>query len=242
VTVEESSQRSRGFVFLSLGTAVAKAAGQSELRVHENGPGALNLPLTAAQRGSMNTRAARPETLQLMSQLISRLTQESFEIKNPAFWSTKAEMCAAAPSRFHDVMKMSVTCDGGLTRRAKTPLCGTCTSCLLRRQALLSSGLREIDRADLERMVGDGLSARRANASPMVLAMLQQIRQVDRAVHDDEPWAALLDRYPELGGVRRSLSARPEQIVDLLDRYSGEWARLNYAIVKEFMSQPKAGS
>jgi hypothetical protein len=57
---QESSQRSRGFVFLALGAAVANAAGRDQLRVHENGPGALNLPLTAAQRGSMNTRAARP--------------------------------------------------------------------------------------------------------------------------------------------------------------------------------------
>jgi 7-cyano-7-deazaguanine synthase in queuosine biosynthesis len=238
---QESSQRSRGFVFLSLGAAVANAAGGNELRVHENGPGALNLPLTLAQRGSMNTRAARPETLALMSDLVTRLTGQAFEVRNPAFWATKAEMCLKASPEIHDLMTHSVTCDGALTRREKTPLCGTCTSCLLRRQALLASDLDHVDGADLARMNGDGLAARRENANPMVLAMLQQARQINLAVSADDPWGALLARFPELGAARRSLGVEPSMVVDLLARYAADWKRLRYPLTREFLGSPPRG-
>lgn len=238
---QESSQRSRGFVFMSLGAAVANAAGQNELRVHENGPGALNLPLTLGQRGSMNTRAARPETLVLMSDLVAQLTSRPFAVHNPAFWTTKAEMCAVASPSLHELMKRSVTCDGALTRREKTPLCGTCTSCLLRRQALLASGLDEVDRADLERMIGDGLAAQRENADPMVLAMLQQARQISRAVDEAKPWDALLIRFPELGGARRALGIEPSKMVDLLSRYAENWKRVGYPLTREFLESSRGG-
>ncbi|HWI94501.1 MAG TPA: 7-cyano-7-deazaguanine synthase [Solirubrobacterales bacterium] len=234
-TGEEPSQRSRGFVFLSLGAAVADAAGCAELRVHENGPGALNLSLTAAQQGSMNTRATRPETLQMMGALIHRLTGRPFEIRNPAFWSTKAEMCAAARPGLHALMAESVTCDGALTRRSKDPLCGTCTSCLLRRQALLASGLRLVDNADIERMAGDGLSATRSKANPMVLAMLQQVREIARALQGDDPWRALVERFPELVGARYCLDVKQERLVDLLERYVRDWRAVDYSLVREFL-------
>lgn len=238
---EESSQRSRGFVFLSLGIAVAKAAGCDELRVHENGPGALNLPLTAAQQGSMNTRAARPETLAMMSELIRTLTGEPFRVHNPAFFSTKAEMCANAPSALGELIASSVSCDGGFTRRNKeAPLCGVCTSCLLRRQALLAGGLPDVDAADVEKMPGDGLAASRANANPMVLAMLNQARQLDRALSSDRPWEALLRRFPELGDARRALDVTPEQIFELLSRYVSDWRVVDYSLIREFL--PRAGS
>jgi hypothetical protein len=46
---EEITQRSRGFIHLSLGAAVAATIGSAKLHVFENGIGAINLPYTAAQ-------------------------------------------------------------------------------------------------------------------------------------------------------------------------------------------------
>lgn len=232
----EESQRSRGFVFLSFGAAVANAAGCSELRVHENGPGALNLPLTSGQQGSMNTRAARPETLKMMGELITRLTDRSFKVVNPAFWLTKAEMCSQAEDALPPLMTRSISCDKGMTRRSATePLCGVCTSCLLRRQALLASGLKNVDDADLERMAGDGLAANRSHANPMVLAMLQQAHEIDLALAADSPWTALIKRFPDLGRARRALDAAPDEIVDLLSRYIENWRQISYPIAGELL-------
>jgi Queuosine biosynthesis protein QueC len=233
---EESSQRSRGLVFAALGAVVARAAGVSALRLHENGPGAMNLPLTAGQLGSMNTRAARPETLQRMSQLFSELFEDQFEIVNPAFWSTKAEMCAAAPAEAHELMKASITCDSGLTRRVKNgQLCGRCTSCLLRRQALLASGLTELDQFDLEQMAGDALASLRGHANVMVLAMLSQAADLSLALESPEPWSELVARFPELPSIRRALDVPPERLVDLLARYVRDWRRVPRPIVGELI-------
>lgn len=233
---EEQSQRTRGFVFLSLGAAVAAAAGRDELRVHENGPGALNLPLTPGQQGSMNTRAARPETLKMMQELISLLRGSSFQIVNPAFWLTKAQMCDGAPEATHELLARSVSCDGGFTRRiADARLCGTCTSCLLRRQALLAAGLSDLDQQDMRQMPGDALAASRVHADPMVLAMLQQAAEIDRAASSPEPWGALVDCFPELPSARRALGARPADMVKLLRRYSEDWRSLPQPLVADFL-------
>ncbi len=232
----EKSQRTRGFVFLSLGAAVACAAGHEELRVHENGPGALNLPLTPGQQGSMNTRAARPETLSMMQELVSRLRSAPFQIINPAFWLTKAQMCERSPVTTASLLGRSVSCDGGFTRRIPgARLCGTCTSCLLRRQALVAGGLPQLDRADLEQMPGDGLAASRAHANPMVLAMLQQAAEIDRAISSQDPWSALVDRFPELPSARRALEAPADDLVDLLRRYAEDWRSLPQPLVTDFL-------
>lgn len=234
---EESSQRTRGLVFLSLGLVVARAAGVGELRMHENGPGALNLPLTGGQHGSMNTRAARPETLLLMQDLASRLFGQDMSIVNPQFWRTKAEMCKAAPADLHPLMAESVTCDGGLTRRvAEGQLCGVCTSCLLRRQALLASGLGQLDHEDLARMAGDGLGARREHAAPSVLAMVGQAARLQMALAETDPWAALVDHFPELSSARRAFGATPDQFVDLLQRYVDDWRAVPYSLVSEMLA------
>jgi 7-cyano-7-deazaguanine synthase in queuosine biosynthesis len=234
---DESSQRSRGLVFAALGAVVARAADVSQLRLHENGPGAMNLPLTAGQAGSMNTRAARPETLRKMSLLFSELFEHDFEIVNPAFWKTKAEMCAAAPADAHGLMKASVTCDSGLTRRVKKgQLCGQCTSCLLRRQALLAAGLTEVDRSDLDHMVGDALATQRTHADVMVLAMLGQAADISLALKNEDPWSELVDRFPELPSIRRALNVRPERLVDLLARYVRDWQRVRRPLVDELVA------
>lgn len=57
---EESSQRTRGFLFLTLGAVSAIAAGTKELFLYENGIGAINLPYDGTQVGTYNSRATHP--------------------------------------------------------------------------------------------------------------------------------------------------------------------------------------
>jgi hypothetical protein len=238
---EEESQRSRGFLFLAFGIVVADAAGLDQLRVYENGVGALNLPLTSAQRGSMNTRAMRPETLAMMSRLASELLERPFEIVNPSFWMTKAQMCADAPADLHGLIARSVSCDTGLTHRADTThLCGRCTSCLLRRQALLAAGRSDLDALDVQRMRGDVLACRQAeHAEPWLVCMLAQAMTIERAI-DRGGWAALVDAYPELAGARRELGCEPAQILALLERYVSDWRAVPSPLVSRFLA-PAAG-
>jgi 7-cyano-7-deazaguanine synthase in queuosine biosynthesis len=234
---EEESQRSRGFLFLAFGIVVANAAGLDQLRVYENGVGALNLPLTSAQRGSMNTRAMRPETLAMMSRLACELLERPFEIVNPSFWMTKAQMCAAAPRELHELIAKSVSCDTGLTHRADTThLCGQCTSCLLRRQALLAAGLSDVDALDVLQMRGDVLACRQTeHAAPWLVCMLAQAMTTERAI-DQGRWAGHVDAYPELASARRELGCEPERLLELLERYVSDWRALPSPVVGRFLA------
>ncbi len=71
---DEWSQRGRGFLFLTLGSATALAIQKHELFVFENGIGAINLPINGTQVGTYNSRAVNPITLIRMAEFIRVLT------------------------------------------------------------------------------------------------------------------------------------------------------------------------
>lgn len=233
---EESSQRTRGLLFASMGAVVARAAGTNRLQIHENGPGSLNLPMSSGQFGSMNTRAARPETLRMLGTMFSQLFGEPFELVNPSFWKTKAEMCREARRQIDPLITKSVTCDTGLTRRvSEGQLCGYCTSCLLRRQALIAAGRSDLDDADRRQMIGDALAAQRQYAKPTALAMVSQAADMSLCLSAGNPWSALVHRWPDLISVREALDVDPAQLVALLERYVTDWEKVRLPVVREML-------
>ncbi|HYT45741.1 MAG TPA: hypothetical protein VEP90_25675, partial [Methylomirabilota bacterium] len=66
---KDSALRSRGFVFILLGSACACLLGQSSLHIYENGVGAINLPFTRAEVGLDHARSVHPLSLYYMSGL-----------------------------------------------------------------------------------------------------------------------------------------------------------------------------
>ena len=234
----EESARSRAFVFLALGAAAALSGGCDELRVYENGPGALNLALGSGQRGAMNTRAMRPETLERMSRLVEGAAGTPFSIVNPNMRKTKAEMCAEAGPNLDQAISRSRSCDTALTgrRRSDAP-CGRCTSCVLRRQALLAAGRSDLDALDVDLMGGDSLRARGSGIVENALRlMLGQVHQMSVCLGEGDPWAALVDAWPDLVSARTSMGVGPQEMVGLLGRYCEEWCRLDSPVVRRLLA------
>lgn len=235
---EEPSQRTRAFVFLALGVAAAVAAHCDELRVYENGPGSLNLALNAGQRGAMNTRAMRPETLGLMGQLVTEVLGRPFEVVNPNQWRTKAEMCAAARPELDELVALCRSCDTALIgRRPGDAPCGRCTSCVLRRQALLAAGRGDLDARDVRQMRGDSLRAQVPGLiEPSLRLMVGQVHALSACLTASEPWRALVHRWPDLATARRALAAEPGQVIDLLSRYCAEWEQLDVPVIQRALA------
>lgn len=239
----EASQRTRGLVFLVLGSVSAATAGVHELRVYENGVGAMNLPLTEAQYGSHSTRAMRPETLVKAARVMSLVLEDEFLISNPSFTATKAEMCSRLPAPLRDSVEVTVSCDTGLTHRAsKVHLCGTCTSCLLRRQALRSGGLADHDDAEAQRYRVDvreiGSSA--DDRLRRLHYMLNQAAQMDRAMRDTRPKEALVRTFPDLRRIWEALSALghedPVALTQrLMAQYVEEWASFSHPLTPRYL-------
>ena len=236
----EKSQRMRAFVYLTIGVITAKQAGSDTLHVHENGVGALNLPLNETQLGVDNYRGVHPRSLMKVERLFSKVFEQEIHIKNPFLFNTKAEVCAALPrAGLSEAVRETVSCDKFPLRMPGTPQCGVCTSCILRRHALWSAGLRECDpetgyRYDILRSkenvpVDDRIGLH---------VMRGQADRIRSALESPNEWQELVRRYPELQIYSQEI-ARHEcitldssrgQIIDLYRRYCAEWDNLTHAL------------
>jgi hypothetical protein len=207
---EESSQRSRGFVFLLFGAAAAMMAKSKSLYVCENGVGAANLPFNEGQLGIDNTRGVHPLSLARMSDFLELVLGKSLPILNPFEFSTKTEMCRVLKKLgLGALIKMTVSCDSFPLRIPDSPAqCGVCTSCLLRRCSLHAAGLDGVDsstdyRFDVKK------SFARINKRELypLMAMLDQVDRIRVCLTQDSSWAMLTESFPELFEIQHGLCA-----------------------------------
>lgn len=243
---QESTQRSRGFGFLSIASSVAVTADISTIRVYENGIGAINLPYSHAQIGAQATRSMHPQSLRLAAALFSVVLDRPLSIVNASQDRTKADMCRQLPIELHPVVPQAMSCDTAFSHRA-SPIasCGRCMSCLLRRQALWAAGMGTLDqrtqyRTDVLRV---GMSD--SEEADELKAMLSQAARIDVALSDDEPWQSMLMEFPELIDTieaiagESSATAVSDQLVGMFGRYVNEWSSFPAPIVRAFLPHPR---
>lgn len=238
----ERSQRSRAFVHLVLGAVAATTVGVDELLVYENGIGALNLPYSEAQVGTHSTRAMHPRTIFLTSALMTEIIGRGFTITNTSFEMTKAQLVRAIPGAYRELVPMTVSCDGYPVRLPGTPLCGVCTSCVLRRQSLHAAGMAEVDQH--EPYAHDVLAITQPDARYAVglAAMLEQVAEMHVALRSRDPWTALVERFPALGRLQAlsadapllGLSSRLST-VELIRAYAAEWDAFPSPLVARYL-------
>lgn len=230
--VEEASQRTRGFLFLTLGGVSAIAAHASELHFSENGIGAINLPYDGTQIGAYNSRATNPIALLYMERFIRALTGQTVGIKNEFLFSTKAEMCAhEAVKDLRDRVCLTFSCDGFPVRTKNKAQCGSCTSCLLRRQALECAGLSQFDSDGYLRDLSAPGYAGTQRHLDSLRAMDWQAQKIRLALAEPNPWDALVNDFVELKRLelellragKMELSELRSGLLRLYSRYTSEW-------------------
>ena len=229
----EKSQRTRALVYLSLGVATAVQANSDTLFVYENGTGALNLPLNASQLGVDNYRGIHPRSLIMAERLFELALEQSIRIKNPFLFETKAEICGSLRvTGVADVVRETVSCDGYPLRVKGRAQCGTCTSCILRRQALQCAGLNAWDpsRDYLHDVLNNVANMDRAKLHGLEV-MRGQVYDIERCLSIEDPWTALALSFQELERTCLELADRnhedPDQIrgklINLYRTYVHEW-------------------
>jgi len=211
----ETSQRTRGMLFLASGAMAAMATGADGLVVAENGVGAINLPYLASQRGSEATRAMHPRTLHMFGEIVTALTGSDFSVDAPYLMNTKAELIDLTDIAADNALSYTVSCDSGFSARvADREPCGRCTSCILRRQSLIAAA----------RPVIDGrLSYRcqRPSELPEFAAMAWQAYRLRRCLHQPDCWNSLLLEFPELVHLDGLVSR--DHVLRLYNRYVQEF-------------------
>lgn len=149
----DTNFRSRSLLFIALGCYFAELLGEGvPVLIPENGPIALNFPLTPARRGSCSTRTVHPHFIAGLNQILERVGILN-PVHNPYELKTKGEMvdecrdqallgsayaltrsCSKFGRKGHWINKQGPS--------GKAPLgCGICIPCLFRRAALHKRGL-----------------------------------------------------------------------------------------------------
>jgi hypothetical protein len=146
---DETSTRTRSFLFLAFGLAIASMDGLP-LWIPENGFASLNLPMTADQRGSLSTRTTHPLFLEQLATLASAAGAHA-QIENPLSGMTKGEMFRRVGELVGDDAAsgfLSATHSCGHTGHRNFKIsprqqCGVCYGCLLRRASFLAADLQD---------------------------------------------------------------------------------------------------
>lgn len=243
---QDSQQRTRGLLFLSLAAAAAILAGVDEVRLYENGIGAINLPYNRSQSGAQMARSAHPRTLLAMQRLVALMDEGTVRFRAPRMFDTKGELVARIPVTSRELAKGTYSCDSWATVRQPRgegrPLrCGACSSCLLRRQALHAAGWAEVDRA--ERCQVDAFADDAPlKATRWLRLMLTQVADIEQALVADNPWTGLVARYPELVVARDALvdlgeRAVEDRLVALYAQYAREWREVPSPLVDRYLGQ-----
>lgn len=229
LTRRNAVPRSRGLVFLLLGTVCMLLENQFSLYVYENGVGAINLPLVNYALSNDFSKAVHPISMCYVQHFVSEICGKSIKIINPFVWQTKAEMCKLIVLNDDiNMIAQTITCDR--KRRAIPIQCGVCSSCLLRRYSIATHGISDptgyyIPIKNLRNKVVDPKDKR------FLLAMNEQVNRIAQYLSQADPWSALTEEFIDIPPIIRSLNVyegieptqTQENILKLYSNYSKEW-------------------
>lgn len=141
-TKAEDTHRTRSFLFLSLGAAVAMATRVNEIAIPENGLIALNIPLETSRLGALSTRTAHPIFLSRFGEFARAVGVFNGGLKNPFVLLSKTDMVREAEAWTYPLLKRSVSCARPLRYQDHgVRHCGYCVPCLYRRLAMMEADL-----------------------------------------------------------------------------------------------------
>jgi 7-cyano-7-deazaguanine synthase in queuosine biosynthesis len=137
----ENTQRTRSFVFLVLGTIVARRTGNYDLMyLAENGQMAIHLPLTTARIGAFSTHTAHPDVLVAMERFLCAALGIPLRLVNPYLLKTKREVIDVVQRVLPEAIPLASSCWRNAHLPAGTTHCGACVPCYVRRIAIEHSG------------------------------------------------------------------------------------------------------
>ena len=137
----EYTQRTRSFLYASLGAVIARSFDLWRIRFYENGIVSINLPISPQVVGARATRTTHPQVLNGFSDLFSAIFGKPFAVENPFRWMTKAEVVKSIRDRdCGDLIKHTMSCTHVWEMTTLKTHCGTCSQCIDRRFGTLAAG------------------------------------------------------------------------------------------------------
>lgn len=186
---DESTQRTRSFLFSALGTVIANSIGAQRVTFFENGVVSLNLPVADEVVRARASRTTNPLALKLLSELVSLVTDRNILVDNPFVFCTKTDVVrkivgsGAAP-----LIAKTRSCHQTMFQSRSQSHCGRCSQCIDRRIAVLAAGQEHFDpENDYETDVFTGQRSDRRDVNMAV----DYVRHVNELrLMDDDSFAA----------------------------------------------------
>jgi len=225
--LKENSRRTRSFLFASLALATAIGVEAHEVCICENGPLAINLPLTPAM---VPTRHAHSQFLRAMERLSKELFGVPIRVLNPFELATKGEMSRVFVPH-PELALETVSCWNqqwsGRGKNYGKGHCGYCLPCLVRLASLESAGIvipkGHFD-SDVRRL------ARRLHLSQKELHRLGSYKALlsfTAKLQSCQSWREFIPRFPDV--IDTEPTYRPLSL--------NEWFKNVFGMVKRFADE-----
>lgn len=219
----EYTQRSRSFLYMSIGATIAKMLGLKSVRFYENGVISLNLPVCAQVAGGRATRTTHPRVMKGFQDIISLVAGEPFTIENPFIWKTKADVVEViTKAGCADLIAHSMTCTHTWEMTNEHTHCGGCSQCIDRRFAVVAAKADQYDPAAHYKIDVFTQSRDKGDDKIMAAAYLERANQV-KSLTDVSQFLA---SYAEVNRVFRYLDGSTAQsaqrVFDLYKRHAAE--------------------
>jgi 7-cyano-7-deazaguanine synthase in queuosine biosynthesis len=231
---KDYTQRTRSFLYASVGATVARMLGLDELRFYENGVVSMNLPVSAQVVGSRATRTTHPRVLADFSKLMSAVADKPFRVLNDFIGETKGEIIGRiVRAGCGDLIGASVSCAHTFSMSRKHPHCGTCSQCIDRRIGVYAADAEQYDppggyASDV--FVGERPSE---EDRMMVASYIERAGEVAKMKTPGD----LVVKYPEavraFGYLRGTPEAAAARVLDMHQRHGKEVNRALEKAVKE---------
>jgi 7-cyano-7-deazaguanine synthase in queuosine biosynthesis len=227
----EYTQRTRSFLFVSLGMAIARAFGRDTVQFFENGITSFNLPIAEHVIGTRASRTTHPRTLAIFARLFSLLLQRGVHIKNQFLWRTKSEVVGVLrANRCEALIAKTTSCASVRNWAMTTKQCGVCSQCIERRFGVLAAGLGAHEPADsyvVELFTG-------AHTKPEDITMAEQhISRAERLASMSEP--AFLATYGQVFRALPYLDGEDSENATRIFRLHQRYGRAVLAVVDNEM-------
>lgn len=189
----DSTQRTRSFLFASLGIAVASTIQVKKVFLADNGIVSLNLPINDQLIGSLASRSTHPRFIESFNRLAEAVFQNKPQINNPLWERTKAECLEILQNNgLSELLTTTNSCAHRRNLSNAHPQCGVCSQCVDRRFASLAATMEGVDplsRYDKD-IFRDNLEG---NAITMVESYLRFSRRIQRLTPEE-----IFEEYPQL--------------------------------------------
>lgn len=222
---EESTQRSRSFLFCSAAGVAAALIEAKAIEMMEGGIGAINLPLMVGMVGSKATKSSHPTFLRRFSTLLQLVTERNLNIELPHRHLTKAELVGSLRNeKLEELAGKTVSCAHYPLRDSRAKQCGICPACIFRRQALLVAGIYEARGKYRYDIFGASNTDIPDESLNYLRGFLMQVDKLSNLDYSNELPSFVLGHLRSTEVVTQNCV--PAEITNLYKRYRREWLTL----------------